>query len=113
MGVSLAILPVYSSNDFSHVVLDRADGWDLQEAIEKLNCLPYPKPLNCYFARFNDEEITGYGEVTSDEYGEPLKYTVASELKKLPLELKARFTAATWAYLMALNDEVRLVLYWT
>jgi hypothetical protein len=112
---------------------------DIQE-VGRLHSIPVPQPLGCYVARQENGE-RGYGDETHDPYGDPLRYVLAKHLKPigekygLALDGTPRERRTSWdmilekpgptedgyrspvnravmAYVCALPDDFKIVLYW-
>src|SRR5262245_52718523 len=115
MSLGLTLLPYYSpSADFSHTVLPRiADIDDLFEKIRGVGQLPVSRDFEAYIATITDHEgddVTGYGPLRDDPYGDRLKYTTAEQLLTLQIGDDA-YTQAAWAYLRCLPPDTKVAMY--
>lgn len=100
MGVDLKLLPMEGvSLPYNASVLNAGCGRALFDYIAALKA----SPINDDFACF----ITEYASVvTKDAYDTPLMYVLAGDLKG------AKITGPTGAFVNALADDVKVVLYW-
>lgn len=128
MGLDLTLLPLDSDSDsirYSHTVIQC--GWasrlfDLLADVEStpLSVSPQSDIFTCYMARLypgTDHESTGYGEVTEDAYGQPIRCVTSGQLQSVMLGTPSIMSdsprnRAAYAYLHALPDNTRVALYW-
>ncbi len=107
MGVDLSLLPFRSSEKYCHEVLNvgrHYEHYDRVDALPQVECHKF----NAYVSREmgDHHDDTGYGPVTKTPYGEPVKYVLAKDLKKVELP------GPVGAFVAALNDDVKIALYW-
>jgi len=73
-------------------------------------CLVHPLPEGLKVGCYQDEGLT-FTEV--DHHGEPLTFTTPADLRRLELSADlAPWNRALLAFLLALPDDARVVLYW-
>jgi hypothetical protein len=123
MSRNVYLLPYATNNDRNaraddllHVELDwGAERLDLAELLEALPSRDVPRGFSCRLAR-NEEGERAYGEVTEDDFGEPLKWVRAGDLAKLaghPQVTAAPRNRAALAYVTALPTDWAVVLFWS
>jgi hypothetical protein len=109
---------------------------DIRDVADK-HAKDIPEPLSCFVAHQENGEH-GYGYATEDPYGEKLTYVLAKHLKPLARKLgvtmdvepktnlpsvrlrkasvedgyQSFLNQAAFAYILALPDDFKLVLYW-
>ncbi|EAZ90060.1 hypothetical protein [Crocosphaera chwakensis] len=114
MSLELAILPQYlQGRNFSHDVIRLSFEPELFEVIKSLvETVGRPiKEIDCYLAE------DGYGSITEDPYGNPIKGVQARQLKQA-LD-KVSSTNLPWrnkaflAYLNELPDDLEVWFYWS
>lgn len=129
MGLDLYMLPVDGDHlpklFFAHNILslDRNAIIGDIRAVGRRFGVGIPQPLNCYVGTAKGGE-TKYGEVDEDPYGDHLHYVLAEHLKPLAARVGAvpggiardgyqsRKNRAVFAYILALPDDYKIVLYW-
>jgi hypothetical protein len=111
VGVYLRLLPFDADSDdlhFSHTVLNVRRDEDLWDAVERTGQFPVPDDFNSFLCRNQEEcEATHYGNTVETPYGERLTYTLAKNLKGIAFK-----PDAVAAYINALDDDVKVALYW-
>lgn len=111
MGVDLRLLPFDADFDglhFSHTILNVRMDRDLWEAVDGVEQFPVPDDFMSFSCRNQEEcEETHYGNTVETPYGERLTYTTAKNLKGMAFKPNA-----VAAYINALNDDVKVALYW-
>ena len=115
MGVDLTLLPLLQ-RDFwvSHDIIRINQRSELWDAINKLPSHPVPGRLGCYFAQTPEGEV-GYGDVTEDCYGDPLRWVTPADLLTLSDHELVRDNwqnCAVWAYLAEMPKDWPIVLWW-
>jgi hypothetical protein len=110
MSIELSLLPMQLGlgSGLSHEILRAGAGYELFEALKKLNQKDVG-PIRTYVSPAIEEGEVGYGRTEEDAYGAPLKYVTAEEL--LPVAEKFFLPSAT-GFLKGLNPNVPVVLYW-
>lgn len=129
MGLDLYMLPVDGDLPpklfFAHNILsiDRnAIIGDIRDVAKK-HAVKIPQPVSCFIGTGKDGE-SKYGQATEDPYGDPLAFVLAKHLKPLAWKVgvpdaemvedgyKSRKNRAAFAYVTALPDDYKIVLYW-
>ena len=122
MGLDLRLLVIdgeLPDRPYSHTCLslDRTGITEPVQEIEEKRGETLPG-LYCNWATIPDGKWEGehsYGEATETPYGEPLHWVFVRHLKPLKDHESvtgSRLNKAAWAYLCALPDLTRVVLYW-
>lgn len=119
MALDLKLLPFKQGDEFSQIVLTTERRHELFEEISTLaeeHGRSIPEDFNTYLSQEGDVlECSYYGNTQEDDYGKPLKYLRADTLAQLtphPAVLDNDLNRAVWAFLGALGDRWRVVLYW-
>ena len=105
MSLELKLLPMRCCENFSHEVLIVRD-FDSISSIGALPSLDVPSGFHSYLSRNDDCEASHYGETVATPYGERLTYTLAKHLKKISIG------GPEGAFISALDDQVKVALYW-
>jgi len=131
MSLDLKLLPLAKNHmsgrsdvEFSHNVIEFGSNLEIYGKLEKFvraNGVPVAKEFSSYLGRVPDgshEGECGYGVVTKDPYGEPLKMlTVAQFLNFLEKEQvdfsNLERARAARAFLRELPPERYVVFYWS
>jgi hypothetical protein len=104
------------ADDLLHVELDwGAERRDLPEQLEALPSRDVPRHFSCRLARNEDGEHA-FGEVTEDDYGDPLKWACAGDLTALaqhPQVTASPRNRAAFAYVAALPAEWPVVIFYS
>lgn len=115
MGVDLSLMPLIGQNFWtSHELILLERDRDLWEEFIKVRAIEIPQPLSCFVSILENKE-RGYGYLSDDPYGNPLKFTTAKELKKLRTHKNVQChwkNRAIWAYLEHIPDDWQIILYW-
>jgi hypothetical protein len=115
MGRDLTLVPVEATDpNLGHTQLCCFRRRELFEQIDLLPKEPVLKNFYCFLA-FIGEEQQGYGIVTHDPYGEPLRMVRVESLLALrthPDVVGQPANRAIWAYLAELPADRQVVLYW-
>lgn len=115
MGRDLTLIPVEAlSPNLGHSQLRCFRRRALFEQIDRLPQEPVLEQFYCYLAPIGPEQ-TGYGIVTHDPYGDPLRMVYAGQLLSLrdhPDVTGHPSNRATWAYLAELPADRQIVLFW-
>lgn len=106
MGTDLTLLPFRDSDRYCHELLEVGRYYDHFDKIHEL-----PQREMTEFNAFCSRETEGwddncYGKVTQTPYGDPVKYVLAKDLKKVKLP------GPVGAFVEALDDDVKVGLYW-
>ncbi len=111
MGVDLRLLPFDADFDglrFSHTVLNVHRNSDLWPCVKETEQFPVPDDFTSFSCENQEEyEEAHYGYTVETPYGERLTYTAAKNLKGIAFK-----PDAVVAYINALNDDVKVALYW-
>lgn len=127
MGVDLKLLELTTygagGSGYAHTMLAmdrRRELWGPIVEIEKAGGRDVPEGFTSYLHRPEGGECkacgmsTGYGVITEDSYGDRVKSVLAADLVA-KIKPDAEWTPrnrAIWAYLGALPEGTRIVLYW-
>lgn len=122
MGVDLTLMPTLHEEPrpaineswLSHDLWPLQRRRDLWEAIDFLEPLAVNAPVICFFGRQPNGE-RGYGDVTRDDYDQPLTWLPAGVLARLathPDVMDNHRNRAAWAALGAMKGCHPVVLYW-
>lgn len=111
MGLDLKLLPFDADFDglhFSHTILNVHRDRDLWACVKQTEQFPVPDDFTSFLCGKQDEyEEKHYGNTVETPYGERLTYTAAKNLKGIAFE-----PDAVAAYINALDDDVKVALYW-
>jgi hypothetical protein len=128
MGLDLYLLPVDGDGEavfYSHMILNldrNAIIGDVQDVAEK-HGQPIKRPISTFLGRQRSGEH-GYSRESQDPYGDPLQYVLAKHLKPLGKKYglgakdqvadgyQSRLNKAVFAFICALPDDYKIVLYW-
>lgn len=109
MGLDLTLLPFYGDgkeSNFAHTVLPLyRDGGSFEKMMD-LQATDVDSGFCSYLSRNDDYEESHYGETLETPYGERLQWIRARYLKPLVTD------AAVSAYLMTLDDNHKIALFW-
>lgn len=106
MGLDLTLLPIDSEEAFfSHQVIGVAQCADAFQRIDSLSPQLLEKSIRSYLA-FIGDGVVGYGDLSEDRYGEPLKWLFAEQLRGCDLG------GTTHSFVNAMPDRARVVLFW-
>lgn len=115
MGRDLTLIPVEALDpNLGHSLLRCFRRRALFEQIDALSQAPVLERFYCYLAALGPEQ-TGYGVVTHDPYGNPLRMVRAGQLLGLrdhPDVTGYPSNRAIWAYLAELPADRLIVLFW-
>lgn len=119
MGVDLRLLPFYSlESEFSLCVLQlekRSSLWPSLEKIEKKYGLPVSNDFNSFCSYNSEGKSPCYGKTTMTPYGIKIKWVYAKYLKTLNNRKEVQdnyMNQASWSYLLACPDKLKIALYW-
>lgn len=111
MGLDLKLLPFDADFDglhFSHTVLDVHRNRGLWPCVKQTEQFPVPDDFTSFCCSDQAEyEEWHYGVTTKTSNDEQLTYTTAKNLKGIAFK-----PAAVAAYINALDDDVKVALYW-
>jgi hypothetical protein len=111
MGLDLKLLPFDADFDglhFSHTVLNVRRDSDLWVCVKQTEQFPVPNDFTSFCCNDQAEyEEWHYGVTTKTSNDKQLTYTAAKNMKGIAFK-----PGAVAAYINALDDDVKVALYW-
>ena len=119
MGLDLRLLPIQSEAIvyYSHTVLDVERRRDLFAELidtENIHGTSVPPDFHSFSGKLSNGE-SGYGETAKTPYGNPVKCLTAQQLNAFQDHPDVRdnsLNRAVWAWLAAVDPEMRIALFW-